>query len=333
MFCWANENWTRTWDGKNENILLEQRCVEGDEEILINDLASAFRDPRYIKVDGKPVFLVYRIKELPNPIESVKKWRAAAQKLGFPGLHIAAIDFYDIHDPREVGIDALVEFPPHKFNGPQNQPDQMPVFTNSDFAGGTLDYRKVARQGILRETPDFTLYRGIAPSWDNTARRQNTPTTLINAEPKPYAVWLKYLREYTRQAFTGRTDNFIFINAWNEWGEGCHLEPDLKWGLGYLEETARSIFFRATDKSKTTAESLESARLNSISALQLSPAPATLPSDGIPSAAAVETEVKALRSEYAPRSLFIKIGSDLLKHWPMLHRIIKKIYLSSKSRR
>ena len=241
--CWANENWTRTWDGDEKSVLLEQGYADGDEEKFINDILPFLKDSRCIKVGDKPLLLIYRIKHLPDPIKSIKKWRAAALHAGLPGLHISVVDFYDIGDPREVDADALVEFPPHKFNGPNNHPNPMPEFTNPSFAGGMIDYKKVVIQSKSRLQPNFTLYRGIIPGWDNTARRQDTPTTIINNTPELYGEWLSYLRGYSRTAHLNNSGSMIFVNAWNEWGEGCHLEPDLRWGLSFLEETLRSSWF------------------------------------------------------------------------------------------
>jgi Glycosyltransferase WbsX/Domain of unknown function (DUF4214) len=249
--CWANENWTRTWDGDEKSVLLEQGYAEGDEEKFIDDILPFLKDPRCIKVRDKPLLLVYRIKQLPDPVTSIKKWRAAALRSGLPGLHISVVDFYDISDPREVGADALVEFPPHKFNGPNNHPNPMPEFTNLSFAGGLVDYKKVVVQSKSRPQPDFTLYRGIIPGWDNTARRQDTPTIIIHNTPELYGEWLSYLRGYSRVAHTNQSDAMIFINAWNEWGEGCHLEPDLHWGLSFLEETLRSSWYDSANDAST----------------------------------------------------------------------------------
>lgn len=241
--CWANENWTRTWDGDTKSVLMGQNYADGDDENFIASLLDYFNDKRYIRVDGKPMLVVYRAKDIPNPAASFAKWRNLAKGHGFPGLHIVVVDFYDISRPDEVDADALVEFPPHKFNGPQSVPDVVPAITNPEFAGGVVDYSKVIAQSAMRPVPSFKLYRGIIPSWDNTARRQNTPTILINAQPDLYGEWLRYLRAYTRQNNPSESDNFIFINAWNEWGEGCHLEPDQKWGLQYLEQTLKSSFY------------------------------------------------------------------------------------------
>jgi lipopolysaccharide biosynthesis protein len=251
--CWANENWTRTWDGDTKSVLLEQKYQPQDADALIQSLMSAFRDRRYIVVEGKPLLLVYRARHIPDPGAWFAIWRKAAKAAGFPGLHIAVVDMHDMSTPGEVGADALVEFPPHKFGGPQSAPSTVPAIANTEFSGGFVDYKKIIAQSALKTAPAYPYYRGIIPSWDNTARRQNTGTTVIDARPDLYGAWLRYLRTYTR----GHTSsgNFIFVNAWNEWGEGCTLEPDERWGLGYLEETLRSAF-RPADEP----ENIESAR-------------------------------------------------------------------------
>jgi hypothetical protein len=262
--CWANENWTRTWDGDNKSILLQQLYAEGDEERFIQSLMPFFEDPRYIKVDGRPMLLAYRVKEFPNPSASIAKWREVAAQLGLPGLHIAIVDFYDISDPREVGADALIEFPPHKFNGHGGQPNPIPKISNPNFKGGILDYWKIVAQAASRNRPNYALYRGIMPGWDNTARRQDTPTIVANNTPGLYGIWLRYLRSYCRLSPITRDGSFVFVNAWNEWGEGCHLEPDVRFGLQFLEETARSSWYDAAVAPQT----LEEARMRVTAELQ-----------------------------------------------------------------
>ena len=311
--CWANENWTRTWSGDEKSVLLGQNYAEGDDEEFILSLLKYFKDPRYILVDGKPMLVVYRAKEIPNPSASFAKWRALAVEHGFPGLHIAVVDFYDVASPSEVDADALVEFPPHKFNGPQSIPSIVPTFTNPEFAGGVVDYVKMIAQSFKRELPPFKLYRGIIPSWDNTARRQNTPTTIVNATPSLYGIWLKYLRAYTRNNLKDTSDNFIFINAWNEWGEGCHLEPDQKWGLKYLEETLSSSFYKESsgDFDKTKDE------LYSTVAREVA------------TQAESENEINRIKTElknYKPvGNLAHKIAAGLLK-WPIVYRTARSFY-------
>lgn len=110
--CWANENWTRTWDGDTRSVLMEQKYLDSDPQAFIESVLPHFRDTRYLKVDGKPMLVVYRAKDIPNVARVFQLWRDAVKSAGFPDLHIAAVDFYDIARPDEVGADALVEFPP-----------------------------------------------------------------------------------------------------------------------------------------------------------------------------------------------------------------------------
>jgi len=241
--CWANENWTRTWDGGDQHVLLEQGYADGDEERFIQDIAPFLADSRYLRVNGKPMLVIYRIKAFPDPKSSIQKWQNEAKRLGFPGLHIAFVDFIDIKEsdhPRNIGADAVVEFPPHKFGTKKTESARIPPLTNPEFRGSFFDYPAMTLHSIHRPIPDFSLYRGIMPSWDNTPRRQNTGVTILNSTPEYFGLWLQFLRAWTREVHHGDDDAFIFVNAWNEWGEGCHLEPDLQWGLGWLDEIARS---------------------------------------------------------------------------------------------
>jgi len=256
--CWANENWTRTWDGGERHILLEQGYAPGDEERFIEDIHPFLADPRYLRVDGKPMLLVYRIKAFPDPKESSEKWQNAAKRLGLPGLHIVVVDFIDMEDhdhPRDLGADAVVEFPPHKYGTLKTIPDTWPPMTNPEFRGCFYEYPAMALHGVSRPTPDFPLYRGIIPGWDNIARRQNTGMSVLNSSPEYFSMWLQFLRAWTRSAHQNTDAPFIFINAWNEWGEGCHLEPDAHWGLAYLDEILRSTHIRPQ-----LQQSLEKAR-------------------------------------------------------------------------
>ncbi|QCS63265.1 glycosyltransferase WbsX family protein [Achromobacter denitrificans] len=306
--CWANENWTRTWDGDTKSVLLEQKYSDGDEERFIQDIYPFLSDPRYISVDGKPLLVVYRIKELPQPKVSIKKWKKEAERLGLPGLHVSVVDFYDISDPREVGADAMVEFPPHKFNGPQNRPDPEPAFSNPNFRGGLVDYARVVAQSMLRPKPSFILYRGIIPSWDNTARRQDTGTIIVNATPSLFGSWLRYLRTYTREVRPNASDPLIFVNAWNEWGEGCHLEPDIQWGLGYLDEVARSSHVAPEDQvSINLAREAAFTRMDQIAAR-----------DGI--------KLKANLNKHKPMNPGVLRIAHMLRKVPILHTIARHVY-------
>lgn len=320
--CWANENWTRTWDGDTKSVLMGQNYTEGDDENFIASLVDYFNDKRYIRVDGKPMLVVYRAKKMPNPSASFSKWRNLAQSHGFPGLHIVVVDFYDISRPDEVDADALVEFPPHKFNGPQSQPDVMPTITNTEFTGGIVDYSKVIAQSAIRSYPQFKLYRGIIPSWDNTARRQDTPTILVNSQPDLYGEWLSYLRAYTREHNPSDSDNFIFINAWNEWGEGCHLEPDQKWGMQYLEQTLKSAYY--TDQQKTINQVRENL-LRKVAEILTNQRGVTANDNQN----AAEQLAADLHNYRPVGNLAHKIAAKLIK-WPLPYRIARAAYRLSR---
>jgi hypothetical protein len=264
--CWANENWTRSWDGDTKTVLLEQKYEPGDAERFFRSVEHVLHDRRYIRVDGKPLLVVYRAKDIPMPKQVFATWRRLAREAGMGGLHIAVVDFYDISDPAEVEADSLVEFPPHKFNGPVNVPDVVPPITNPAFVGGILDYRKIIAQSVHKAAPAFTYFRGILPGWDNTARRQDSPTTIIHSTPEWYTKWLAYLRSYTRQYASNPDKAIIFVNAWNEWGEGCHLEPDVKWGLEYLESTFRTRLYDPMSSLETSTAHLHAELANALAA-------------------------------------------------------------------
>jgi hypothetical protein len=312
--CWANENWTRTWDGNSQGVLLEQKYLESDPQEFIESALPYFADSRYLKVDGKPMLVVYRAKDIPSTEKVFRIWRKAVHAAGFPDLHIVVVDFYDIARPDEVGADALVEFPPHKFNGPEIAPDKLPSIINKEFCGGIIDYAKIIAKSANRPVPDFTLYRGIMPSWDNTARRQNNPTIAYGSSPELFEYWLKYVRAYTREVISDRPDNFIFINAWNEWGEGCHLEPDQDFGLKYLDAVKSSSYF---DGSLAGSDKARDVLITAASAsIQMR--------HGYPKESTLEIEQR-LRSTLKPIPRAQKISYKLRKY-PIVHFVGKCIY-------
>lgn len=237
--CWANENWTRRWDGAEHEVLIGQ--THNDHEYLhfIQDISSNFEDPRYIRVNGKPVLIVYRIHLLPDPQKAARIWRDECIRLGIGDLYLIVAQSFGITDPRPYGFDAAVEFPPHGLNIGTLDQSKMPI-TNLQFTGKIYDYQQAAQSMINRPVPGYTLFKTVMPSWDNTARKQNAAHTFINASPAAYKDWLTQAVKYTK-ANLPVEKQLIFINAWNEWGEGTHLEPDRLYGYAYLQATADAI--------------------------------------------------------------------------------------------
>lgn len=236
--CWANENWTRRWDGAEEELLIKQvHCPESDAQ-FIRDVIPILKDPRYIKVQGKPILLVYRANILPTPLNTTRTWRDICAEEGIPSIHLCAIQSFGLTDPRPYGFDAGVEFPPHNDHWLIN-PRRMPGL-EPDFEGNIEDYFEVAYARMNASPTDYVQYRGIMPSWDNTARRGKRAHILINSSPTAYEHWLRFLVAKARER-SSIQESLIFVNAWNEWAEGTHLEPDEKYGYAYLEATRRAL--------------------------------------------------------------------------------------------
>ncbi|MFN4262929.1 MAG: glycoside hydrolase family 99-like domain-containing protein [Thioalkalivibrionaceae bacterium] len=240
--CWANENWTRRWDGAEHEMLLAQSYAPDDPERFIADLEPALRDPRYIRIDGRPLLLVYRIDALKNPVEVVQRWRAEAARRGLPELYLAAVQSFEIEDPRPYGCDAAVEFPPHKLHLPQVR-EQLPML-NPENEGLFFAYSSAKAFALARPAPveqPFRWFRGVMPAWDNEARKPGRGHVFVNSTPGLYAEWLHEVVQQTDAAAAADDERIVFINAWNEWGEGAYLEPDRRWGHAYLEATAEVL--------------------------------------------------------------------------------------------
>ena len=237
-FCWANENWTRRWDGKDNEVLIAQNPSPRDAEALIREVLPHFRDPRYIRVDGRPLFIVYRVGMLPDPRATAAIWRAVCRREGVGDLYLCVARTYEPGDPSRYGFDAMVEFPPHGIMTPPV--NQQIEFTNPAFSGFVFDYRHVVEDILLRPDVPYVLHPTLVPGWDNTARRPDHANIFINGSPEIYEVWL---REVVARTTASRRpeERLVFINAWNEWAEGAHLEPDQRYGHQYLQATLRAL--------------------------------------------------------------------------------------------
>jgi lipopolysaccharide biosynthesis protein len=241
--CWANHSWARTWDHNPKEILIEQSYLPGFEDQFIDDILQFWKDDRYIRVDERPLLLIYRVMDLPDPVENIKRMRDSSRSKYGLNPYIVGVDFYDIDESNTYGLDALVEFPPHKFWSAANEipkPDSM----STGFLGKFIDYNRVVLQSLSRKMPDdVTIFRTLFPSWDNTARLGNRSVIIQNTDPRLFGRWLAGLRQSNRQT-KEMNQNFIFINAWNEWAEGAHLEPDLKNGRQFLEEILKTQIYK-----------------------------------------------------------------------------------------
>ncbi len=238
--CWANENWTRRWDGLDDQILMAQRYAPGDARAFIESLFPLFRDRRYLRIDGRPLLLVYKVADIPDLAGTVSQWREACRSAGIDDPYLAAVQRHALDDPTRLGFDAAVEFPPigHAAENAGGQlNDRDPAFRGSVFG-----YANLAVDYLLRARPDFPVFRGVTPRWDNTARRQHDGMVLQGSTPELFGVWTRHALRQTVRRHRGDA-RLLFVNAWNEWAEGNHLEPDAAHGRRYLEalRTARAL--------------------------------------------------------------------------------------------
>ena len=234
--CWANENWSRRWDAAEHEILIAQRYLPDDDINFIKSLVPFFNDPRYIRINGFPFLIVYRPQQLPDARKSASIWRDYCRSIGIGEIHLCAALTHGNEDFEGFGFDSGVEFPPHNLKC-RNIADQISF--NQPFRGFVAEYQEIARAYLDRNPEKKNIFRGVFPSWDNTPRTGNRGVIVLNATPENYEHWLAESIKKTQQDFPGQ-DRFVFVNAWNEWAEGCHLEPDRKYQRRFLEATRRA---------------------------------------------------------------------------------------------
>jgi hypothetical protein len=235
--CWANENWTRSWDGLEKNILVPQTYLENWEEQFARDIVPYMKDERYIKVNGKPFLLIYNIADLKKPYESINKIREAVCKYGISQIHISVVRRTLDASERELtnySIDSLTDFPPHLVGQVGIDIDDYSNYGLSPIQ--VKDYRKACEFHANMKRQPYTYFRTAILKWDNTARKGDKGFIFENFSYDEYKKWLYGIKRYTiRQNMTG--EDLLFINAWNEWAEGTYLEPDEDDGFRALETT------------------------------------------------------------------------------------------------
>ena len=240
--CWANENWTRRWDGAASHILVRQTYSQQDDLDHIRWLLRAFEDHRYIRVEGKPLFLVYRGGDLPSARRTADSWREEARKAGIGDIFLCTVQSHSRTsriDPTLLGFDGTVEFQPSLFHPRKFVKRAWDRLWRGVDNNRILEYSKIMERALRTPDPPYRWFRCVTPSWDNTARRKERVLILKGANPKKYGDWLKAVIRRSPVLATG--EKIVFVNAWNEWAEGNHLEPCQHWGRGYLEATREAV--------------------------------------------------------------------------------------------
>jgi glycosyltransferase involved in cell wall biosynthesis/lipopolysaccharide biosynthesis protein/SAM-dependent methyltransferase len=234
-FCWANEKWTRVWDGAKGDVLIDQTYSEEDDLQHIRFLCQAFQDRRYIRINGKPLFLVYRANQLPDARRTTALWREEARRLGIGEIYLCRVESFidERSDPNVIGFDAAVEFQPdwtqfrEKLTGPAYRSHNV------------YDYEVFVKRMLRNKPTAYRRFPCVTPAWDNSPRRKSNATIFINSTPESYEKWLSGVVE--NLSHSAENEKVLFLNAWNEWAEGNHLEPDQRHGRAYLEATKRAL--------------------------------------------------------------------------------------------
>jgi len=248
--CWANENWTRRWDGAENEMLLGQSHSPDDDIAFLRYVKKYFDDPRYLKIDGRPILTVYRPSTLPDPRATAERWRAEANAMGLPGLYLVATNSFGFEDAEGIGFDALSEFPPH---GRESYALDETRLT-AEYDGNIFSYE--ACLPAEAETVDSGIrWPGVMPAWDNTARRPRHGNVFHGSTPEIFRKWLDLAIGQARN--NPPNQRMVVINAWNEWAEGAYLEPDRLHGYSYLAACGSAIedhLFESEDVSALLAD-------------------------------------------------------------------------------
>src|SRR5690606_31278380 len=206
-----------------------------------------FKDPRYIKVGNKPVFLMYRSELHPYIVEATKVWREEAKREGFDDLYLIRMEnFVKNIDPASHGFDAGMEFAPDtayqgKKIAKRNMPaylvkkllHQLSIRTSSQYEHGIWSYPTLMTNMMNKPEFNYTYFRCVCPSWDNSARRKSKTALYTRSTPELFEQWVNHAKAYTLKL--PAEEQLFVINAWNEWMAGSHLEPDKIWGRRYWE--------------------------------------------------------------------------------------------------
>jgi lipopolysaccharide biosynthesis protein len=227
--CWANQSMTGVWHGAPDRILIEQTYPgKEDHAAHFAALLPAFRDPRYLRVDGKPMFVIFAPMRIPDVIRVCESWRQMARAAGLPGLHLVGCAYANKMVPPTLGLDAAVTtlLPPLR----KEIPDGQPLIHR---------YADIIPTLIPERRPDIDTYPCVVPNFDNTPRSGANGLILHDSTPELFGRHLRHALEVAGQS--ARDERFVFVKSWNEWAEGNHLEPDVRFGRGYLEEIRKAL--------------------------------------------------------------------------------------------
>ena len=233
LLIWANENWSRAWDGSNDMILIKQEYKKDDPENFIKDIKKYIIDERYIKINDKPVIGIYEPFNIPNLKETLLIWRNKSKEIGIGEIYIIfCITSYKFKNFKDLSIfDAAYDFPPRNNIVLKFQKKYYALYD-------TLIYKNI---NFIKIKNEFPIFRGSMLEWDNSPRTGKNGLFFKGYSPEKFYYLNKIIINWTKLNYN-KTNWFIFVNAWNEWGEGCYLEPDDKYGYSSINSLSKALF-------------------------------------------------------------------------------------------
>lgn len=238
-YCWANENWTKRFSGTNSDVLMSITHTEENYISFLDSIINDFKDRRYYRICDKPVLSIYRPSLIPNVKNVIRTWRSKAKDTIGCDLYIIAVQEKNLSvNWINYGFDAETEFQPKQIELYCKDTTRSMKPIRSDFSGKIFDYKELVEKRMynLKENMGKKVYPAVMPMWDNTPRRNNRGTIFHGSTPELYESWLSDVLQSVKNNDL-LDDSLVFINAWNEWGEGAYLEPDDFFGYAYLQAT------------------------------------------------------------------------------------------------
>lgn len=238
--CWANESWTRAWDGRSDEVIRAQSYDEDTLSGLVGDLTRAMLDPRYIRVSGRPLFMIYQVEHIPEPRhEWLDNFRKRVRERIGTEMLLGAVFSHGFNADIAKLVDLVVQFPPHRT--PRNSKRALiPANEMKPFEPERGDYFESYDAVVEAALGGARLFEklvpGVCPDWDNASRRQTKAHMLIGSTPEKFSNWVaKAARISLEKAAAGQIPApLLFVNAWNEWAEGAAIEPSWKHQRAYL---------------------------------------------------------------------------------------------------
>jgi len=252
FYCWANEDWTRAWDGKTSDVILKQDYSIETLTLFVDDLIESFADVRYFRIDDKPIVMIYQLNKLPDPGGAIRFLREQVRERLNIEVMIGSTWNPDFQPEWEDMVDFIVQFPPHR----TPRKSKRHILSRSAVPGASEacedfleSYEDVVRQSLEAVDAYCKLAPGACPNWDNSPRRARNANILVGANPDKFGKWVEQAAAYAvhKHKMGNLPAPFLFINAWNEWAEGAVLEPTEIDGRSYLKALRHAIYAINTD--------------------------------------------------------------------------------------